>query len=373
VHETEQERENAGWKFLRTYPENGMAKTPGTLRVRREEIAMAGKNMTSKTRAKKKSVRKLITYKHQPKWGALVKRRLALAKAQAEATATQKGPAGKSLGKAEAEVLRRKLMEQAREMFVYKGPPSGASAKYAPGIRGPYQLAVRYIETYNLGPSSVGIGWYGGNARGDLVLDPSNLIYPCPDDGTGHYWSAWFANGQVVLRRYGHLEITGSNFTGKLSAYIEALAQGVADIEPGGYVDLATECYIGVYRPIEEIPGYIRIASAGVIYGGDPIFYPYVGTGNTQGIVSLNPSLTQYHLEVTDARPGDSIETTQIIAIVANRAEVQLGPSPSDCAAGGQYGFLETPPPIVDLEYSRFKKSDVLPSLPKWERRIPRQ
>jgi len=327
---------------------------------------MARKRTMSKTRAVKIPVKMPIVYEHQPQWGSLVKRNLALAKARAEAIAAWSGPAGKSLGKAAAEAIQRELMERAREIDVFARRSAEASGEFAQQIGFPldWQRAFRnFIRTYHLGPSRVEIGYYIVTGQ-STVFEPSDLIYPCPNDGTGHYWSAAFANGKVSLYRYGRHEIEGSNFTGKIWVYLEALGQGVADIKPGGNVRLATGCLVYLWRPVEDDPyqKWMLVAQR-----SNGMAYPNVQT-TTPGIVSLNRSLTRLDWQFTDARPGDVLEIQQGLDIEANRAEVQLGPGRSACAAGGKYGFLETPPPTLMLEYTYILKREALPHWPHWER-----
>lgn len=314
---------------------------------------MARKNATSKTSAAKTPARTPIVYERQPEWGTLVKRRVALAKAQAEAAATLNGTS-KSPGKAAAEGLRRKLMDRAREIVTLERRSGEAFARSALGHGGAVQFKPTYFTTSHLGPSYVSI-----NQGGDLPQ--SGLIYPCPDDGTGHYWSAWFEDNIIVLVRWGVLTIEGSNFTGKVSAFSEVFAQGIADIGPYGYVVLNTGSVIEVWTPT-----WCPIASTGRIekwpFGG-----PNVAVTSTPGIVSLNTSRTRVDLQFANARPGDIVWIMQTLFIEAREATVQVGPSRSDCVAGGCYGWLETPEPTVQLEYNSFAESVTLPTLqPPW-------
>jgi hypothetical protein len=304
--------------------------------------------MASKTRAADKSFRTPITYRRQTAWATLVKRRLALARACAEATATGTKP---------AEARRRTLMEQVRELDARRR--TGRVPRQLPrGVHlGPAQpLPLIYTRTASVAPDAVYIGLWAETENG--VFNPSDLIYPCPDDGTGHYWSAWFADGRVTVERWGKLEIAGDNFTGRIWASLDATAQGVACIESGGSVGLGSECWVGVYRKVDGESGYRLIGSAGNNWGADA-FYSLTWT-HTPGIVSLNVAYEQQQLELTDARPGDLVYTRQILLVSACLAEVQLGPNRSDCAAGGRHGFLETPPPTVTLQYARFSRHDVV-------------
>jgi hypothetical protein len=179
----------------------------------------------------------------------------------------------------------------------------------------------------------------------------------------GHHWSAWFSNGQVYLRRYGRNVIKGPAFTGRVRTTVEALAEGVADIEEGGSVTLATYCYASVWRPIGEDPNitWMQVATDAAVS-----VYPQPAT-TTPGLVSLNRSFKSLEFAFAEAHPGDVVETRQEIWISAVGAEVQLGPNRSDCAAGGHYGFLKTPPPILELDYFNLR-TRIPEERPHWMR-----
>ena len=99
-------------------------------------------------------------------------------------------------------------------------------------------LSITRWENKKLPPAEMLVG-HSYLEDGQVVLEPSNLIYPCPDDGKGEKWSAWFQNNAVELYRYSEYTIGGGGFTGQMRIRMNERAEGVAVINSGGYVSLS--------------------------------------------------------------------------------------------------------------------------------------
>ncbi|MFO7708645.1 MAG: hypothetical protein R6V84_10770 [Desulfobacterales bacterium] len=74
---------------------------------------MAGKRSTTQMKARKAKSQIPIVYKHQPRWGVLVKQRIALARANSKIITTGNGAKGKSRDSIAKEIQGRKLMDLA--------------------------------------------------------------------------------------------------------------------------------------------------------------------------------------------------------------------------------------------------------------------
>jgi len=298
-----------------------------------------------------------IEYVPQPQWTKPLERRERLIKKisgiYAEENASRKGriaAASEAKGRANIMGLVRELHQIERRLSETPFVSARGSKVLKRIIRRPVHLSLTHFETYTVAPSNIMIGVQ------EQWFEPSDLVYACPNDGTGHYWSAWFTNGRTGVLRYGQHVIAGNLFTGKLRIGMEARAEGVGYLGPASKVSLRADCYVHIYRPVDNASG---------IYVGDD--YSIATADTTSGswsYVSLNPAYCGLSWEFDDARPGDEVHTCQVIVIDASAATVQLGPNRSDCGTGQRYGFLRTPPPTLQLEYMNVAVRQGLPREP---------
>jgi hypothetical protein len=206
-------------------------------------------------------------------------------------------------------------------------------------------LSLTHWKNKDLWPSEIVVG-YPTLESGGPVIVPSNLIYPCPDDGKGRRWSAWFQNNYVELYRRSTYTIEGGNFTGNLKIRMHEYAEGVADINAGGYVSLGVGASTTVWRNTgSEDQSAWRLIDVKSGYR-----YPNVKTTNT-GLVSLEPAEISHSWEFSLASPGDVVKTSQYVSVKAVNADVQMGYNREDCASGNGVGYIYTSMPSLDLQY----------------------
>lgn len=207
-------------------------------------------------------------------------------------------------------------------------------------------LSLTHWRSEKLWPDEISVG-HSYLDDGQPVFEPSNLIYPCPDDGKGERWSAWFQNNSVELYRHSEYTIEGDDFTGQMRIRMRERAEGVADISAGGYVSLGVGASVRVWRNIgsAEQPQWSLVDSRS---SGTAL--PHVRTTAT-GVVSLQPAELWHSWEFTEARPGDVVKTRQHVYVTAVDAHVQMGYNRNDCAAGNGVGYIYTSMPSLDLQY----------------------
>lgn len=223
-------------------------------------------------------------------------------------------------------------------------------------------LSLTHWKNKDLYPSEIIVG-YPSLESGGPVIVPSNLIYPCPDDGKGTRWSACFQNNYVELYRRSTYTIEGANFTGSIKISMHEYAEGVADINAGGYVSLGVGASARVWRNTgsDDQPAW-RLVD--IISG---YRYPNVETTET-GLMSLEPAEIWHSWEFSQASPGDVVETSQFVSVRAVNADVQLGYNREDCASGNGVGYIYTSMPLLDLQYLNIIKPrlETIPSSFPW-------
>jgi hypothetical protein len=211
-------------------------------------------------------------------------------------------------------------------------------------------LSLTHWKNKDLWPSEILVG-YPTLESGGPVIVPSNLIYPCPDDGKGTRWSAWFQNSYVELYRRSRYTIAGASFTGNIKISMHEYAEGVADINVGGHVSLGVGASAKVWRNTgsEDQPAW-RLVDRRSGYR-----YPNVQTTST-GLVSLEPAEIWHSWEFSQASPGDVVETSQFVSVRAVNADVQMGYNRNDCASGNGVGYIYTSMPLLKLQYLNLVK-----------------
>ena len=223
-------------------------------------------------------------------------------------------------------------------------------------------LSLTHWKNKDLWPSEIQVG-YPILESGGPVFEPSNLIYPCPDDGKGTRWSAWFQNNYVELYRCSTYTIEGASFTGNFKISMHEYAEGVADINAGGYVSLGVGASAEVWRNTgsEDQPAW-RLVDRRSGYR-----YPHVETTNT-GLVSLEPAELWHSWEFSQASPGDVVKTSQFVSVKAVNADVQMGYDREDCASGNGVGYIYTSMPLLELQYLNLIKPrlEAIPSNFPW-------
>lgn len=208
-------------------------------------------------------------------------------------------------------------------------------------------------ESEDLPPDEILVG-HSYLEDGQVVFEPSNLIYPCPDNGKGEWWSAWFQNNAVELYRRSEYTIEGEGFTGQMRISMNERAEGVAVINSGGYVSLSVGASVHLWRNIgtaaEPQWRQVGVSSIGTAYPG-------IRTSDT-GLVSLEPAASSLWWEFAEARPRDVVETRQHVYIKAVDAHVQMGYNRTDCESGNGVGYIYTSMPSLELRYfNRIKPS----------------
>lgn len=207
-------------------------------------------------------------------------------------------------------------------------------------------LSITRWESEDLPPDEILVA-HSYLEDGQVVFEPSNLIYPCPDDGKGKRWSAWFQNNAVELYRRSEYTIEGGGFTGQMRISMNERAEGVAVINSGGYVSLSVGASVHVWRNIGSAgqPQWRLVGTSSI-----GTAYPGIRTYDT-GLVSLKPAESSLWWEFAEARTGDVVETRQHVYIKAVDAHLQMGYNRIDCESGSGVGYIYTSMPFLELQY----------------------
>jgi hypothetical protein len=329
-------------------------KTKGGIQMKKMQDASGAKVVKSKGGLK-------IHYIPVPAMNTFAKKQLALSKWQQQQEARIEKLVGTQNWEREMHRFRTTLLKKKSELlraeigFEAKRARSLPEPLFRPYPPSDYGIDRIFSLTHwrhaDLLPDEISIG-HSFIDDDQIVFEPSNLIYPCPDDGNGERWSAWFKNNAVELYRNSRHTITGDGFTGQMKIGMRERAEGVADISSGGYVSLGVGAAVLLWRNIgsAQQPQWRLVDSRS---SGTAL--PHIRTTAT-GLVSLEPAESWHYWEFSEASPGDVVETRQHVYVTAVAAEVQMGYNRQDCASGNGVGYIYTSIPSLDLQYFNLVK-----------------